>query len=96
MTNAQIIMQARLDLAEAGVLKTDENGMPEVIHTYKGWQDLGFQVQKGSTHKAKFKIWKHNPARTKKDGTEVPEKMNFVWATWFTFDQVKPIAATKN
>lgn len=90
MTNNQIIFQNAIALAEAGILKTDENGMPETIHTYKGWQDLGFQVQKGQTAVAKFAIWKHTPARTKKDGTEMPEGMFLKTSAWFTFDQVAP------
>lgn len=88
MTNSQIIMNNSIALAEAGILKIGADGLPETIHTYEGWRSIGFQVQKGQKAVAKFAIWKHTPARTKKDGTEMPEGMFLKTSAWFTADQV--------
>ena len=88
MTNNQIIFQNAIALAEAGILKVGADGLPETIHTYEGWRSIGFQVQKGQKAVAKFAIWKHAPARTKKDGTVKPETMFLKTAAWFTADQV--------
>lgn len=88
MTNSQIIMNNSIALAEAGILKVGADGLPETIHTYEGWRSIGFQVQKGQKAVAKFAIWKHAPARTKKDGTVKPETMFLKTAAWFTADQV--------
>lgn len=38
---------------------------PEAIHTYKEWQNLGQQVQKGQKAIAKFTIWMYT-SKTKK------------------------------
>jgi hypothetical protein len=80
MTNAQIIYQVEQELAENGVIKytgrilkaVNELGEEitiketEPIHTYKEWQNLGMQVQKGQKAVAKFQIWMWAKGKTKK------------------------------
>lgn len=47
MTNAAIIEHESLRLVEQGVLRMVNIGgmdMPEPIHTFNGWKELGFQV----------------------------------------------------
>ena len=60
MTNQMIIFWASVELMEQGILKPtgekivvkDQDGkdkeldVPEEIHTYQHWKDLGYQVQK--------------------------------------------------
>lgn len=38
---------------------------PEPIHTYKEWQKLGLQVQKGEKAIAKFTIWMYTDKKSK-------------------------------
>jgi len=38
---------------------------PEEIHTYKEWQKLGLQVQKGEKAIAKFTIWMYTDKKSK-------------------------------
>ena len=38
---------------------------PEAIHTYKEWQNLGMQVQKGQKAIAKFTIWMYTDKKSK-------------------------------
>lgn len=71
MKNEDIIMEARVFLMEQGELApipntsmtwTDDDGtrtisIPEEIHTYKEWSELGRQVKKGEHAIAKFPIW---------------------------------------
>lgn len=120
MTNAQIILHESIRLMEDGVLKGSgqfgeietETGtitieLPEVIHTFNGWKELGYSVKKGEKSSIKFPIWKHTTKMLKTD-TESPElnKMNaqineqggqvnmfMKTAAWFTFSQVEPIKA---
>ena len=33
--------------------------MPELIHTYQKWKELGYQVRRGEKAIAKFPIWKY-------------------------------------
>ena len=79
MTNAQIIFSAAQELAEEGkikytgrVLKAVNASGEEVeiketedIHTYKEWQNLGMQVQKGQKAVAKFTIWMYTSKAAK-------------------------------
>ena len=72
MTNAQIIFQEQMRLAEEGILKYtgrtivglniagEEVEIPEVqpIHTYQAWKSLGYQVKKGEKAVTKFAVWK--------------------------------------
>lgn len=120
MTNAQIILNESLSLMEQGILKgsghfaeieTDNGTMtielPEEIHTFQGWKNLGYSVKKGEKSSIKFPIWKHTTKMLKTD-TESPElnKMNeqinaqggqtnmfMKLSSWFTAAQVEPIKA---
>jgi len=81
MTNAQIIFQEKMRLAEEGILKYtgrtviglnmagEEVELPEVqpIHTYQAWQSLGYQVKKGEKAVAKFAVWKFLNRKKKAD-----------------------------
>lgn len=74
MTNEMIIFSQRCRMMDEGILKgtgrfveiENENGEkvqmeePEAIHTYKKWQELGYQVKKGQKAIAQFPIWKYN------------------------------------
>lgn len=116
-TNAQIILSNAIDLMEAGVLKPgepctiiDEDGneregfLPEEIHTYAAWKELGYQVRKGEHAKASFPIWKPIKEKGTAKGRDLKTKevieyetesrrMIMVRAHFFTRDQVEPIAA---
>lgn len=105
MTNAQIIFSESLELMNQGVIGTtgrtiiveDENGVkselqePEAIHTYAGWQELGFQVCRGQKAVCSFPIWKHTVKKAKEENEEDEEKMFMVKAFFFTINQVEPI-----
>ena len=111
MTNAEIIFSNRVFLMEQGLIKgvpgtsikwKDEDGereimMPEEIHTFRTWQKLGFQVQRGEHAVAKFPVWKFRAYGKKEDqeaGEEeqpVKGKCFMKVAFFFTIDQVKPM-----
>lgn len=65
MTNAQIINNARLALAADGKLELVD-GLPEEIHTYNKWKQMGYQVFRGEKAVCKLSIWK--PVSKKKAG----------------------------
>lgn len=104
MTNAMIIMFQQEALAEAGILEytgreievalPDESVMTfkevEPIHTYSRWRELGFQVQKGETAIAKFKVWKHT-SKKNKETDEDESRMFMKTASFFKQSQVKEI-----
>lgn len=120
MTNAQIIMNESIRLMEEGILKGSgkfaeietENGtmtieLPEEIHTFNGWKQLGYSVKKGEKSSIKFPIWKHTTKilATDTDSAEL-NKMNqaineqggqtnmfMKLSAWFTASQVEPIKA---
>ena len=101
-----IVLLESVKLMEQGVLAPtgekviveDENGnkkeldVPEEIHTYQVWKELGFQVQKGEKAVAQFPIWKYTSKKVEKDGVEV-EKGNIFMktASFFKASQVKEI-----
>lgn len=107
MTNEQIIMVETSKLAEQGILKYtgrvlkgvnvlgEEVEIKEIepIHTYKGWDKLGFKVKKGEHSKIKFPIWFWKKGRVKEteDGEQEFVKGNCYMKTaaWFTIDQVE-------
>jgi len=104
MTNQMIIMFQQEALAEAGILEytgreievmlPDESVMTfkevEPIHTYSRWRELGFQVQKGETAIAKFKVWKHT-SKKNKETDEDESRMFMKTASFFKQSQVKEI-----
>lgn len=88
MSNETIILNARFELMEEGILKgtgniiTVENEIgeeiemeePEVIHTYAGWKSLNRQVKKGEKSIATIPIWKHTVKKVKKEDNADEEK----------------------
>ena len=120
MTNAQIILTESISLMEQGKLKGSgqyaeietESGpmtveLPEEIHTFNGWKQLGFSVKKGEKSSIKFPIWKHTTKMLNTDtGSEELNKANQLindqggetnmfmkMSAWFTASQVEPIKA---
>lgn len=120
MTNATIILNESLRLMNEGILKGSgqyaeietESGkqtieLPEAIHTFQGWKQLGYSVKKGEKAVCKFTIWKHTRKMLSEDtGSADLDKMNaninaqggqtrmFMQnAAWFTSAQVEPIKA---
>jgi antirestriction protein ArdC len=111
MTNAQIILGESLDLMEQGILKGSgvtslvktadgtekEIELPEPIHTYQRWQELGYQVRKGEHAIAKFMIWKQGKASKKameeaEANGETPRTRMFMkTAAFFKADQCDKI-----
>ena len=89
MTNAQIIFSMSQELAEEGKIKYTGNIIKvkaaegeeieiqetEEIHTYKEWQNLGMQVQKGQKAIAKFTIWMYT-SKSKKLTKEDADSIN--------------------
>lgn len=89
MTNAQIIFNEAQELAKEGLIKYTGNIIKgktiegeeveiketEEIHTYKEWQNLGMQVQKGQKAVAKFTIWMY-ASKTKTYTKEEADKIN--------------------
>ena len=114
MTNAQIILNESIKLMEAGVLKgtgkratmkfadgsEKEVEMPEAIHTFNGWKQLGYAVKKGEKSVIKFAIWKYTEkekAEEEKTGNPLEDapitNMFMKLSAFFRFDQVEKIAA---
>ena len=107
MTNEMIIQIETAKLAEQGVLQYtgrvlrglnvmgEEVEIKEIepIHTYKGWEKLGFKVKKGEHSKIKFPIWfwKKGKKKETEDGDEEVTKGNCYMktASWFTVAQVE-------
>lgn len=111
ITNSQIILTQSLELMKQGILKGSgemavqelpdgtkiEIELPEVIHTYNGWKERGYQVRRGQKAKATFTIWRYIGKKVQDeesgefetvDGRCIPKKASF-----FTIDQVDRISA---
>lgn len=92
MTNGEIILRESIKLMEKGELKGIKFGeeiMPEPIHTYAKWKELGRQVKKGEKSKIKFCIWKY-VSKKNKDG-ENDDKMFMKLSSFFKYEQTEPI-----
>ena len=105
MTNEEIVTRESIALMKQGILASigkvdgiDSDGnkteidMPEPIHTYQEWKELGYQVKKGEHAVAKFAVWK--PTKQKKtDEDKVEAKPIFFLAnaSWFKSSQVEKI-----
>lgn len=63
---------------------------PEPIHTYAGWKERGYQVQKGQKAVAQFTIWKHVTKKGESEEDQPETRMFMKKASWFTFSQVAP------
>jgi hypothetical protein len=103
MTNATIILNESLYLVEEGVLETTgekfttldgrEIELPEAIHTFQKWKQLGFSVKKGEKAIAKFPIWKYKSKKIEVDGEEEETSNMFLQtAAFFKFSQVEKMA----
>lgn len=106
MTNEMIILNARFDLMEEGILQgtgniievEDENGKkkqieePEQIHTYQGWKSLNRQVKRGEKSIATIQIWKHTTKKSKAEDEDDQEKMFLTKAFFFRENQTEAIA----
>ena len=108
MTNATIILNESIRLMEEGKLNGSgqyaeietENGkqtieLPEAIHTFNGWKQIGYSVKKGEKSSIKFPIWKHTTKTVKSDSGEEKTEAHMFMKTsaFFTFAQVEPIKA---
>lgn len=95
MTNEAIIAQNASDLVAAGLLGVVNVGgvqMPEPIHTFAGWKELGYSVKKGERARIRFPIWKHTAKTVIEDGKEKQQSSMFLkTAAFFTFAQVEKI-----
>lgn len=99
MTNAQIIFENQMLLANEGILKFTDDGEIQPIHTYNAWKARGFQVKKGEKAVAKFAIWKYSNSKKKDDEESEAEGENEVqkgrcfmkMSAFFTDEQVEPI-----
>lgn len=74
--------------------------LPEAIHTFAAWKELGYSVKKGEHAKASFPIWKYKAGKEAVEATDTteaqeatPSHMFMTKAFFFTFDQVQPINA---
>ncbi len=114
MTNEEIIFQKRLQLMDSGIIGTtgrritieDEYGEerevcePVEVHTFTGWESIGYRVRRGEHACASFLIWRHREAGKKKDKTtgeisETPETMFMTNAHFFSETQVEKIPSEK-
>lgn len=103
MTNAEIIFRNSVQLMEEGKLKAikTDNGdlIPEPIHTFQKWKELGFSVKKGQKSEIKIQIWKCRKIKSSKEQKPEEEqreeeiKMFMTTACFFRFDQVERINA---
>ena len=107
MTNAMIILNESVRLMEEGVLAgtgkfmTVDNGdgttrrleMPEPIHTFQKWKELGYVVKKGEKSNIKIPIWKYSSKTTVDEEGEEKENTSMFMkvAAFFKFSQVEKI-----
>lgn len=80
--NVDIILAESFELMKAGVLQ-EIDGLPETIHTYEKWKELGYQVRKGEHAIAKFPVWTYVPMKQKDDGTVSKSKMYMKNSSFF-------------
>ena len=114
MTNAMIILNESVKLMNEGLLKgtgklvtlvnadgtKTEVEMPEAIHTFNGWKELGYSVKKGEKSTIKFSIWKYTQKEKpeeEKTGNPIEDapitNMFMKMSAFFTADQVEKITA---
>lgn len=107
MTNAEIIDRTKTELMQQGILKgsgkfiTTKNAegveikieLPQEIHTFSAWKELGYSVKKGEKSKIKFPIWKCAVKKGKNDKGEDEEKSSMFMkvSAFFTAEQVEKI-----
>ena len=97
MTNREIIARESFALAQAGIIGTTPEGLPEALHTFQGWKERGYIVKKGEHARASFVIWKQGKGKTTTDenGDEITTggRMFMKKSFFFTREQVTPIEA---
>lgn len=106
MTNNMIILLKSIDLMEAGILKgtgvkamieTNEGEkeieLPEEIHTFAMWKQMGYRVKRGSHAVAQFPIWKYTKKKISEDEAQEKGFCFLKKASWFTREQVELIEA---
>ena len=112
MTNAMIILLESVKLMEQGIIKGSgikgltpegkEIELPEAIHTYQTWKQLGFQVKKGEKAVAQFPVWKYIGGIKKQQEKEVGDDIDveanenkgycrMKVASFFTKEQVEEV-----
>lgn len=74
-----------VEMADGSVIKMNE---PEPIHTYKKWQELGFQVDKGQKKVADIMIWKSCKGKAN-DDEDGEETMNMYLRKAFFLQHLK-------
>lgn len=108
MTNEMIILMESVKLMEEGKLKgtgkfvevETQDGkkqleIPEAIHTYAKWKELGYQVRRGEKSEIKIQVWKYRgKTQTDEESGETIEtgKCFMKVAAFFTMAQVDAIA----
>ncbi len=68
--------------------------MPEPIHTYQKWQELGYQVRKDEKAIAKFPVWKYTNKKKKEESEEEAQSKGYCFmkmSAFFTNEQVEEI-----
>ena len=108
MTNQMIIFMERCKLFDEGKIKgtgifteMEINGeikkleLPEEIHTYNKWKELGYQVRRGEKSQIKFSIWKYRGSANTDEESEENVRGGHCFmklSAFFTMDQVDKIA----
>ena len=108
MTNAMIILMESIKLMEEGKLNGTGNfvevetqdgkkqlEIPEPIHTYAKWKELGYQVRRGEKSEIKIQVWKYRGKiqHDEESGEDVETGKCFMKvASFFTRAQVDAIA----
>lgn len=73
---------------------TETVELPEIIHTFNGWKQLGFKVKKGEHAIAAFPIWKPRMCKTEKEDEDPSEERDGFFlkkSHWFKASQVEPL-----
>lgn len=108
MTNAMIILMESVKLMEEGKIRgtgqymqvetsdgVKELEIPEPIHTYAKWHELGYQVRRGEKSEIKIQVWKYR-GKIKHDeesGEDIETGKCFMKvASFFTRAQVELMA----
>lgn len=99
MTNEMIILQESIKLMEQGILQSTgkmttidgkQIDVPEQIHTFQRWKELGFSVKKGEHAIAKFPVWKFKAGKKENDDDQVSkDKMFLKMSAFFKAEQVE-------
>lgn len=79
------------------IITTNENGeevekeieIPEEIHTFAMWKQMGYRVKRGSHAIAQFPIWKYTKKKISEDEAQEKGFCFLKKASWFTREQVE-------